>query len=423
MKGPGMPETKDTKTGPPQVFIYMDDWPHTSGSGAHLRFHSNTAAWVDLGWDVTVVRVAEKPTPPPDRLECGWNRLLPMTVRDSGRQTPIPFRMGRTTRVRLLFCQTPGGARSGTGKATAQPASAAPVGRRFSWQRGAVLPGLNAVFSHLDLSADALGAIYRISADLGRPGLTPAQTRAIRFMAAAEERIRRASRLILCISDYDREVLQDRFGLRHAVYFPMSVTPERPVARTAGDGETLRILHVGRVNHLPTYRSLEHLLREVFPRLQAETLDRLQLRVAGKLDEGDPKCRRILALGEPYRKQIVFAGFVEDLAAEHARADMQVVASTEVSGLRTRIVESMAWETPVLSTMVAARGIAGLDPGRNILIADAPEEFAAQLDRLARDKSCLLAIATGGSELYRTRNSRRAVAAELGKRLAEFYSL
>jgi glycosyltransferase involved in cell wall biosynthesis len=285
------------------------------------------------------------------------------------------------------------------------------------------LPGLNAVFSHHDLSADALGAIYRMSADLNGRSPTAAETREIRFMAAAEERICRASRLILCISDYDRQVLQERFGLRHAVYFPMSVTPERPVARTAVDGETLRLLHIGKVNHLPTFRSLEHILRDVFPRLQPATLDRLQLRVAGKVDEGDPKCRRILALGEPYRKQIVFTGFVQDLAAEYARADVQVVASTEASGLRTRIVESMAWGIPVLSTMVAARGIAGLDPGRNILLADGPEEFAAELDRLARDKNRLLAIAAGGSELYRTRNSRRAVAAELGKRLADFYSL
>ena len=259
------------------------------------------------------------------------------------------------------------------------------------------LPGLNAVFSHLDLSADALGAIYRIFADLGGRCPTPAQTREIRFMAAAEERICRASRLILCISDYDREVLAGT--LRSAARF---LFPDERDTRAAGCQDSRRrrnTAHPARRQgqspaDVPLFGAAS--ARSLFPRLHAETLDRLQLRVAGKLDEDDPKCRRILALGEPYRKQIVFAGFVEDLAAEHARADMQVVASTEVSGLRTRIVESLAWETPVLSTMVAARGIAGLDPGRNILIADAPEEFAAQLDRLARDKSCLLAIATGG---------------------------
>jgi glycosyltransferase involved in cell wall biosynthesis len=279
------------------------------------------------------------------------------------------------------------------------------------------------VFSHHDLAAEAFGAVSRISADLDRRGPTPAETREIRFVAAAEERICRASRLILCISDHDRQVLQERFGLRHAVYFPMSVTPEQPVVRTAGDGQTLRIAHVGRVSHLPTYRSLEQILGEVFPRLQPETLDHLQLRVAGKLDEGHPRCQRILALAEPFRKQVVFTGFVDDLGAEYARADLQVVASTEASGLRTRIVESMAWGIPVLSTTVAARGIAGLDPGRNILLADKPEEFAAELDRLAKARNRLLAISAGGIELYRTRNSRRAVAAQLEKLLADFYSL
>ena len=419
-----MPETIDTNMGTSQVFMYMDEWPHATGSGHHLRFHSNTAAWVDLGWDVTVVRVTEKPTPPPD-----WPGVrMEQVVSDGPSATlagKLQYRLGWVGQAGCAFYF---GKHRAMLEAVKERQRRAPraLHQLEDYTLGNVtpfLPGLNAVFSHHDLAAEAFGAVSRISADLDRRGPTPAETREIRFVAAAEERICRASRLILCISDHDRQVLQERFGLRHAVYFPMSVTPEQPVVRTAGDGQTLRIAHVGRVSHLPTYRSLEQILGEVFPRLQPETLDHLQLRVAGKLDEGHPRCQRILALAEPFRKQVVFTGFVDDLGAEYARADLQVVASTEASGLRTRIVESMAWGIPVLSTTVAARGIAGLDPGRNILLADKPEEFAAELDRLAKARNRLLAISAGGIELYRTRNSRRAVAAQLEKLLADFYSL
>src|SRR4051794_11377582 len=40
-----------------RAFLYMDDLPRATGSGAQVRFYSNVCAYLDNGFDVEVVRV------------------------------------------------------------------------------------------------------------------------------------------------------------------------------------------------------------------------------------------------------------------------------------------------------------------------------------------------------------------------------
>ena len=40
-----------------RVFLYMDEAPRQTGSGAQLRFYSNLRAYVDLGFEAEVVCV------------------------------------------------------------------------------------------------------------------------------------------------------------------------------------------------------------------------------------------------------------------------------------------------------------------------------------------------------------------------------
>lgn len=405
-----------------QIFIYMDDWPYAHGSGAHLRFHSNVAAWVDCGWRVTVVRLAAGTAPAPEWPGVEFEEIVSPAPAPSflGK---LQYRMGYAGRAgcEFHFAKHRAVYNAVVERHRRAPAALHQLEGDSLGNAAPFLRGIPCLFSHHDLSTEAITAIYRMAADLEGRELSGSEKREIGFIAAVERRIYQASRVILCISDYDRQVLASRFGLTNAFYLPMSVTPEVAVERVREQPGKLTLLHVGKINHLPTYRSLEHLLGEVFPRLRPETLARLHLRVAGRLDADDPKCRRILALREPYRECVEMAGFVKDVSAEYARADLQVVASTEVSGLRTRIVESMAWGMPVLSTAVAARGIGGLEAGRNILLAEDAAAFAAALDRLADDRDQLERIAEGGLALYRTRNSRAAVARQLAAIVEQFY--
>jgi polysaccharide biosynthesis protein PslH len=177
------------------------------------------------------------------------------------------------------------------------------------------------------------------------------------------------------------------------------------------DQPELRMLHLGRTAHLPTYRSLEFLLGHVFPLLPAEVLSRVRLDVAGSAGGTDVRSAHIRQLAAGYPRQVRLLGFVEDLDQLYATSDLQVVASTEATGLRTRIVESFAKGVPVLSTTTAATGILGLQPGTNILIADTAPGFAQVLAKLVSDRSSLARVSEHAYELYSAQYARSVVAA------------
>lgn len=403
-----------------QIFIYMDDWPHATGSGAHLRFRSNVQAWVDLGYEVEVLRVAEKPADPPNWPGVLFTALTP---------EPGPSSFWGKVQYRLAW---PGRAALPHHFTKHTVASKAVVDRmqRYpeAWHMlegdslgnvAPLFPSRRLLFSHHDLCAEGLEATYRSVAESDQRPLSSAEKREVNFIRAAELHICRHSRLVLCISDHDREVLQTRHGISHATYFPMSVHPETCIARPGTHGKNeLRLLHTGKVSHLPSYRSLEFIFQEVFPRLKPEVLQRLRLRIVGTSDGSDNRTRRIREMGEPYRNILEWSGFLPDLEPSYEWADLQIVASTDVSGLRTRIVESLARGLPVLSTPRAARGLGGLSDGENILLTETPETCAAALERLVNDPGPLAALAQGGRELYLRQHSQKAVSARL-KQLLE----
>jgi glycosyltransferase involved in cell wall biosynthesis len=180
----------------------------------------------------------------------------------------------------------------------------------------------------------------------------------------------------------------------------------------------LRILHLGRTAHLPSYRSLEFLLDQVFPQLPPSILDRLRLLVAGVSDDRDPRSTRIRQLASKYATQVEFLGFVPDLRPLFAEADIQVVASTQASGLRTRVVESWARGLPVLCTTAAADGLVGIEPGVNLLLADTPNQFSQALTTILEFPHQVRNVALAGRTAYDRFYARDVVASSLAGYLA-----
>jgi glycosyltransferase involved in cell wall biosynthesis len=229
--------------------------------------------------------------------------------------------------------------------------------------------------------------------------------------------------LILSIADNDRERFRREWNCQQIEYLPMSI-PGDGQPRVQGwlrDG-LLRILHLGSVSHLPSYRSLEFLFEHVFPLMPVELLNRISMDVVGTVDSENQRTRRILALAKPY-SNVTFHGFVDDVVPYYRKSDIQVVASTDATGLRTRTIESFAYGLPVLSTSVGARGIAGLRPGEQLLIADDPRAFVENLSRLLKSPELLSKLSRSGREFYEENQSRKAVALRLSDYLRQYFGI
>jgi glycosyltransferase involved in cell wall biosynthesis len=410
-----------------KVAIYMDDWQCAPGSGGALRLRSNVTAFRDLGWEVEAVRLEDRALPAPAwvaPLGAVWTtESAGGAPAGAGLTGKLQFRAGFPGEAACRYFFPKHAAvreavkrRSGQGTLHVlegiQMANALPF-----------LPRSEAViFSHHDVWREATEAAFQAQVELEGREAGALERRELRFIGRLEERLGRAGRPILTISARDCAELR-RQGCAQAELLPMGIAIDRPVRRTPPAGGPLRLLHVGRIAHLPSYRSLEYILAEVFPLLGAATLERIRLRVVGKAEPDNPRARRIMELSRRYAGQVELAGFVSDIDAEFANSDLQVVASTAASGLQTRIVESLAKGLAVLSSAMAAQGLESPESGKDLYIATAAREFAGVIERLTADPAEVAAMGENGRAFFERRHSRTVIAARLEELLARVLAM
>jgi glycosyltransferase involved in cell wall biosynthesis len=119
----------------------------------------------------------------------------------------------------------------------------------------------------------------------------------------------------------------------------------------------------------------------------------------------------LLVLAGP---RVELTGFVSDLRPHLASAAAVVAPLRVGGGTRLKIVEAMAMGKAIVSTTLGAEGIDAV-PGRDILIADEPETFAASVVRLLNDPSLSARLRQSARGLAVERYSWMTVATSLDR--------
>jgi glycosyltransferase involved in cell wall biosynthesis len=411
-----------------RAFLYMDDVPRATGSGAQLRFYSNVCAYVDNGFEVEVVRVGPQNTVDNQgRTDQGYK--LAQISADQPSASAVGrlwYRLGYPTEsaTKYYFAKHEAVRRAVLERARNVPGA---VHQLEGESMANIIPFVRLprfIWSLHDLPSAASAGSMRIACETDNREPSAAELRDVRFARRLERRMAAASPLILGISKYDCDFIRSEWHLSNIEHLPMSISAENRFAERnmwMPQGK-LRLLHLGRISHLPTFRSLEFLLTEVLPILDKNTLQRIDLNVVGTVDPGHPGARRILSLSEKF-PQIRFSGFVEHLDPVFQSSDLQLVAATEATGLRTRIIESFAAYLPVLTTSVGVRGIEPVETGKNLWIADAPAAFAAAIAELAGSPELLATVSREARATYDQFYSRRVVASTLNRFLKKHFDL
>ena len=243
-------------------------------------------------------------------------------------------------------------------------------------------PGIRAIWSNHDLVSQRVQLIWQSRDERRSPEESQAaRQRIIRRMIQAEGLLARHVCLILNIATHEHAEFLRR-GYQNAVLLPMSWPDEALVARARPwkEGGMLRLLHLGSVNGLVGYESLKFLIGEVFPLLTAKVMESIELWVVGTIADSF-YCNRIIEMASSF-PQVRFLGYQEELRKLYAQVDLQVVGGRKASGLRTRIIESLVYGVPVLSTSAMAEGLNGLVDGDNILLAQDAQGYADVLSCL-----------------------------------------
>jgi glycosyltransferase involved in cell wall biosynthesis len=190
-----------------------------------------------------------------------------------------------------------------------------------------------------------------------------------RKVAREEKAVWRAMDVALALSREEANAMRAG-GARRVELCPNGTDEHDRLAPPAKRGdEPLRLLFVGTGKFQANERGLAWFVREVMPRVQAET--------AAELDVvGEPPERPVTAAGVAYQ------GRVPEVTSWYERAHAVVVPLFEGAGTRLKVVEAAALGRPIVATAFGPAGLP-LAGESEFLQADEPEAFAAHLVGLA----------------------------------------
>lgn len=216
-----------------------------------------------------------------------------------------------------------------------------------------------------------------------------------RMLRTYEGRICREFEAVLAVSREDQAALEEAAGQKINISVaPITVDTERlkPVTRSPQAG---RILHIGTMYWPPNVDGILWFAREIFPRVLA-AVPGVGLDVVG----ANPPVE-VTEL-EQTNPQTNVAGYVEDPSSYFESAAVSIVPLRAGGGMRVKILNSLALGLPVVSTTLGAEGIA-VEPGKHLLIADTPEDFAQAIVCILKDRELADRLAEAGRELVETK--------------------
>jgi glycosyltransferase involved in cell wall biosynthesis len=148
------------------------------------------------------------------------------------------------------------------------------------------------------------------------------------------------------------------------------------------------------MGYQPNEAAVVWFAREVWPILRVAEPS-VRLRIVGAQPSS-----RVKSLGKTPGIEVI--GAVTDVAAYLQRASLAVCPMQSGSGIQNKVLEAMATGTPVVATAIANRGIQAVD-GRDLILAESPEDFAIAISCLMHDPNMRALLAQNGRALVERR--------------------
>jgi len=381
-----------------RVLVVSEWFPYPPVAGAKIRAYSLICQLARLA-DIDLI--AQVNTLTSDQLATGTEHLKQFC--GSVESVPaIPYRRSLGKALRLLVDPLPATVRHRRNLALEQLL----VARLTAVPYDAVVATISGAPSATLHSLIELGArpIVADSLELGvlRPSPTAtlvrrARSRFIwRHLRRYTRRVLEDIALVTVTSDIERTLFTDLLQQPDQCLVVPNVLDLRAYVGDFGPRDHNSLLYAGSFSYSANYDAVMWFAQQVF-QLIAEH-ESLKVRVTGNTAGRD------LAPLRQACPQIEFTGFVDDIRPYFAQSGICIVPILAGGSTRLKIIEAMAWGTPVVSTRIGAEGL-DVTHGQNILLADTPGEFAACIERLLHDPVLWKQISVSGRALVADRYS------------------
>jgi glycosyltransferase involved in cell wall biosynthesis len=216
-----------------------------------------------------------------------------------------------------------------------------------------------------------------------------------------ERRIFRRFDLVTMVSEQDRRVseagLSNKRGRVEVVPNGVDCRHNRP---SLAQPTPQTLVFNGSMTYDANLEAVKYFLDGVYPLVQSR-VPGVSLTITGSTSGVDLSLLNL-------NGRVRLAGYVDDVRPLVAGASACVVPIRQGGGTRLKILEAMALGTPVVSTTKGAEGLE-VTPGKNILIADEPADFASQVVRLMREPDLRERLAVNARRLVEERYDWRAI--------------
>ncbi len=151
----------------------------------------------------------------------------------------------------------------------------------------------------------------------------------------------------------------------------------------------ISLFHLGSMNWMPNEEGVRWFLDKVWPLIHKEN-PKLKFYLAGRMM---PDWLTNLKI-----KNVEVVGEVDDATEFINEKGIMIVPLLSGSGIRIKIIEGMALGKTIISTTIGAEGI-NYEDGKDILIANTPEEFSKAIAQCINDKDYCALIGKNARKL------------------------
>jgi glycosyltransferase involved in cell wall biosynthesis len=166
------------------------------------------------------------------------------------------------------------------------------------------------------------------------------------------------------------------------------------------------LLFFGAINYYPNHDGIMFFLEQVYPLILARR-PKTKLWIVGPVGDDMKRLNS---------ENIQVEGFVDQVEPYLDRATAVIAPLRIGGGTRLKIVEAMSKAKPIVSTRIGAEGLE-VTHGKHVLLADEPQDFADQVERVLADEELAASLGRAARELAEERYSWMS----LVKTLERFY--
>ncbi len=231
-----------------------------------------------------------------------------------------------------------------------------------------------------------------------------------RKMEAAELRFLRLADSVLTVSETDRDAFASFVDPAKLTVIPTGVDVDY-FQPTSAEETPNSLVFTGSMDWPPNEDAIIYFAEAILPLIKRQRPE-VSLEVVGRSPS-----RKLQALAKTV-EGIRLTGWVDDVRPFVAGGSICIVPLRIGGGTRLKIFEAMAMGKAVLSTSVGAEGLP-VQSGENILLADAPQDFADAVILLLRDSKERKRLGTAARTLVQEKYSWPKVAESFARSLQE----